>query len=109
MSYRTADWPKCPCDDCAAEHKLIDEYGYFCDLACGQRSQWIQREAGADAMLEALKQQGEYWGKIVEKPYFSTTRRGWLVFVPDDVCLVGGIPQGMGNPDLAANSKESKE
>lgn len=48
------DWQKCPCDDCTAEHKLIDEYGYFCDLACGKRSQWINREAGASAMLEGL-------------------------------------------------------
>lgn len=32
----TIDFIKCPCDDCTAEHKLIDEWGYFCDLACGQ-------------------------------------------------------------------------
>jgi len=49
----TADWIKCPCDDCTAEHKLIDEWGYFCDLACGKRSYWIARCRGHQEMLGA--------------------------------------------------------
>ena len=40
-------------------------------------------EAGADAMLEALKKEGQYWGKIVEKPGFNTTKIGWLVFIEE--------------------------
>lgn len=42
----TTDFIKCPCDDCAAEHKLIDEWGYFCDIVCGQRSHWKSRCRG---------------------------------------------------------------
>jgi len=49
----TTDFIKCPCDDCTAEHKLIDEWGYFCDLACGQRSQWISRCVGANEARNA--------------------------------------------------------
>ena len=46
----------CPCDGC--EGKVIDEYGYMCDLSCGKRSQWISERAGADIQLEV--DAGEY-------------------------------------------------
>ncbi len=49
----------CPCDGC--ERKVIDEYGYMCDLGCGERSQWISERAGADIQLEV--DAGEY-GKL---------------------------------------------
>lgn len=47
----TADFIKCPCDDCT--DRLIDEWGYFCDLACGQRSHWISRCMGASEARRA--------------------------------------------------------
>ena len=49
----TTDFIKCPCDDCTAEIKLIDEWGYLCDLACGQRSHWISRCTGANEARKA--------------------------------------------------------
>ena len=52
MSYRPEGWPKCPCDDCP--DKIIDDYGYFCNIVCQKRTHWICREAGADAVLESL-------------------------------------------------------
>jgi len=54
LSGETTDWIKSPCDDCTAEHKLIDEYGYFCDMACGKRTAWINKKAGAEAMYSHL-------------------------------------------------------
>ena len=54
--WRPEGWPKYPCDDCT--EKQIDGYGYVCDLSCGKRSQWISREAGADAMLESVRNRG---------------------------------------------------
>lgn len=53
VERETTDFIKCPCDDCTAEHKLIDEWGYFCDLACGQRSHWISRCVGANEARKA--------------------------------------------------------
>ena len=50
VNRKTTDFIKCPCDDCTAEHKLIDEWGYFCDLTCGQRSYWIARCRGHQDM-----------------------------------------------------------
>ena len=94
MGWRPdTDWPKCPCDDCTAEHKLVDEWGYFCDMVCGKRTAWIQREAGADAILEALKKEGQYERfqhipgvKTVAIPYFyeGVAHSGHLVFIPEE-------------------------
>jgi len=53
VERETTDFIKCPCDDCTAENKLIDEWGYFCDLACGQRSHWISRCVGASEARNA--------------------------------------------------------
>ena len=46
---------KCPCDDC--ERKVEDDWGYLCDLACGQRSAWIHRKQGAKEMREYIKKE----------------------------------------------------
>ncbi len=54
--YRPDGWGVNPCEKCTA--RLDDEFGRYCDLSCGQYSAWCNREAGADAMLEALKNQG---------------------------------------------------
>ena len=53
----TTDFIKCPCDDCTAEHKLLDEWGFLCDLACGKRSHWISRCMGAEEAIVLLTHQ----------------------------------------------------
>jgi len=71
--YRPEDWPKCPCDDCP--DKIIDDYGYFCNIVCQKRTHWICREAGADAMLEGLRKEA------TERTYKP---KGCLVFIPEE-------------------------
>ena len=44
---------KLECEDC--DHPQIDDYGYLCELGCGERTRYFNYEAGADAMLEAVK------------------------------------------------------
>ena len=78
--YRPTDWPKCPCDDCVAGHKLIDEWGYFCDMACGKRTQWINREVGADAMLESLRKQNVTLPDVIH--HYTIGKLGKPVFIP---------------------------
>jgi len=93
---RPEGWPKCPCDDC--KDKVIDYYGYFCDLSCGKRSAWKQREAGADAYEAALLKMGSY---INDGEFYccpcevcktgedcEAIGSGYLVFIPDSrACL----------------------
>lgn len=38
-----------PCIDCPS--KVIDDYGYFCDLACGKRSAWENYMAGVKEVV----------------------------------------------------------
>jgi hypothetical protein len=78
MSWRPEDWPKCPCDGCA--NKVEDEYGLVCDLSCGKHSAWRNREAGADAMLTALKMNGVRFNRHWNKTLAHYT----MVFIPDD-------------------------
>ncbi len=33
-----------PCIDCP--NKVIDAYGYFCDVSCGERTAWLNYMAG---------------------------------------------------------------
>ena len=59
MSYRPenlAGFIPDPCADCS--NKRVDEYGYLCDLGCGGRTAYLNKLAGADAMLEALEFKG---------------------------------------------------
>lgn len=51
--WRPDNWPKNPCIDCP--NKQEDIYGLICDLACGKHTAWLNFEAGADAMLEGIK------------------------------------------------------
>lgn len=46
------NWKKNPCENCP--DKQEDKYGLLCDLACGKHTAYLNREVGADAMLEAL-------------------------------------------------------
>ena len=50
--WRPDDWPKNPCDDCPDKNE--DQWGLFCDIACGEHTAWLNHEAGANAILEAL-------------------------------------------------------
>ena len=54
MSWRPEGWDKCSCDGC--EMRNEDEYGLVCDLTCGQHTAWLNKEAGADAMLRSLEE-----------------------------------------------------
>lgn len=87
--YRPDNWEKCPCDDCP--EKQDDIYGRFCDLACGKWTAWKNHEAGADAMLEALRQRA--FCHTFSEPdkdglYASVHGKfiasGKLAFIPDD-------------------------
>lgn len=88
MNWRPKDWAKCPCDNC--KRKTEDEWGLVCDLACGQHTMWVNYEAGADAMLEALKKEG----RMVDRKVYATDDaskvygrfvKGWEVFIEEKV------------------------
>jgi hypothetical protein len=85
--WRPKGWFKNPCDGC--ENKQEDDYGYLCDLACGKRTAWINQEAGADAMLEALIT-SKYSSRCdldkvtITLPEDISKRVGYLIFIPDD-------------------------
>ena len=46
-------WKPDPCKDCPTKRE--DEWGFICDIYCGKMSAYRNYEAGADAMLEAIK------------------------------------------------------
>ena len=70
--YRPKEWKKNPCEDCP--DKIEDEYGLLCNLPCGKNTAWLNSEAGADAMLEALSKEGVV-RKKEELPII--TKKGW--------------------------------
>lgn len=91
-SWRPKNWPENPCDGCP--QKVEDIYGLFCDLACGKHSAYINKEAGADAILEGLKDGAyriEAYG-YVDFPILashlkcgsSAGRAGYIAFIPDE-------------------------
>ena len=87
MSWRPEGWPKCPCDEC--EKKEEDEYGLLCNLACGKYTAWLNREAGADALLEMLREQGMEVGKgciscVFALPPPARFNNGYVVFIPEN-------------------------
>ena len=41
-----------PCVDCP--DKVIDDYGYFCDLSCGKRTAWLYYKAGQESVAKAV-------------------------------------------------------
>ena len=71
MSWRPENWEETYLDP---QKEGADDYLYGFNAGV---------DAGGDAMLEALKKEGQYWGKIVEKPAFNTTKIGWLVFIEE--------------------------
>ena len=41
---------KDPCRDC--KRKIEDDYGLFCDLACGKHTAWVNYQAGREEVVE---------------------------------------------------------
>jgi len=52
MRILNSSVPVDPCDGCA--DKVIDDYGYFCDIACGKHSAYIYRLEGFNMAIESL-------------------------------------------------------
>ena len=78
-----------PCKDC--DRREFDSYGLLCDIWCRKATDYYNREAGADAMLESLKKQGAWLNagqtlcdlnNAAIIPYKS--KGGWLVFIEED-------------------------
>ncbi len=42
-----------PCIECP--RKVVDTYGYFCDLACGKRTAWLNYRAGVKEVIDWLQ------------------------------------------------------
>lgn len=42
-----------PCVDCP--DKVIDDYGYYCDLTCGIRTAWLNYLEGVKEMVEWIE------------------------------------------------------
>jgi len=106
MSYRPPNWPPCPCDGCPKKEE--DCYGLVCDLVCGKNSAWVNHEAGADALWEAVKAQrlveitektktitlpketAAFWKSEDFDTLFEWINKvgisgcGWLVWIPDE-------------------------
>ena len=80
--YRPEGWPKCPCDDCTA--KAVDEWGYLCDWACQQRTQWLWGEFGADAMLKELCTPDRHMDNRTDDERYFYGKKGYLVFIPEE-------------------------
>jgi len=73
-TWRPEGWPESLCDGC--NNRSDDSYGEFvCDLHCGQHSMQCNFEAGASAMLEALKKRGSR---------FTSGQNGYVVLVEED-------------------------
>ena len=51
-TWRPANWPESKCDKCTT--KQVDDYGFLCDLSCGEHAAYLNFEAGADAMLKSI-------------------------------------------------------
>ena len=70
MNWRPSkNWKPDPCRDC--ERKRTDQWGLICDIACGEHSAYRNYEAGANAMLEAIKkltnqEQIDFWRILKE-------------------------------------------
>ena len=87
--WRPEGWAKDPCDACP--DKINDEYGRLCNWYCHKQTEHSYFEAGADAMLESLKQDErsqrmenngndtETWEFVIQAPY-----KGYIAWVPDD-------------------------
>ena len=71
-----------PCEDC--EKKLIDDYGMVCALGCGKGNAHANYEAGADAILDALRGRGEHFDRCCNSAEVHMGGGTW-VLIPDEV------------------------
>ena len=85
--WRPDDWDEMnpdPCKDC--DKKEWDTYGLLRDICwCGEHSAYLNREAGADAILEVLKRKGYRVvnGRMNTSLAFTDLHNGWLVFIEE--------------------------
>lgn len=56
-----------PCIDCP--DKLVDDWGYVCDIHCGKRSQWLNYQAGIREVVEWIESH-----QLIEPSKDSLTR-----------------------------------
>jgi len=47
-----------PCIGCP--NMQVDKYGYFCDIACGKRTAWLNQMEGYQAGIREVVEQLEY-------------------------------------------------
>lgn len=87
---KAEDIIKDPCLGCPDIQ--CDSYGYLCDLSCGKRTAYLNKLAGADALLQGLKKeaihiktvQGWKYLKIAYKDWLHGNRVGWIAFIEED-------------------------
>ena len=92
--WRPPNWDKVNPDPCTGcKRKEVDGYGFVCDLACGEHSAYLQREAGADAMLLALIEEESLYQNTkgmqdgADSAVLSVlvpNKKGWVVLIPDE-------------------------
>ena len=78
--WRPKNWPMNPCENC--EKKVEDRFGLFCNLSCGIGPAHENFEAGADAMFDELRREGNGRGGRVENDPIRGT--GTWLFMPDE-------------------------
>jgi len=83
--YRPEGWKPNPCDGC--KDKEEDEYGLYCNIVCGKATAHASYEAGADAILKSLLDNGVFtYGHhtpdvpLIDAPYVS----GYWCFIPEE-------------------------
>jgi len=78
--WRPDGWKNLKCDTC--KDAVIDDYGYQCELSCGERSSYFNFEAGADAILEALRK--DYHSFAPHSDDESKLVKGTWCFIPEE-------------------------
>lgn len=67
----------------ALREDKLDEVADSCGGFTGRSHMEYSYEAGADAMLEALKKQGIYNYSGFGRVDFPNARKGWFTFIPE--------------------------
>ena len=98
MSYRPEGWPKSPCDVCRIRDEVMVARkqitaawgGPEPECACLEHTQYASREAGADAMLEALRARGFHVDRDAVfcslgecRTLYNVGNTGTYTFIPD--------------------------
>ncbi len=68
-----------PCIDCP--RKVVDDFGYLCDISCGKRTAWLNYQAGIKEMVEWIKEHqvssGEFAHISIPKFTYLTKLKEW--------------------------------